>query len=128
MKMSSVLFFFGLCVVIAGCGDGGYDKDLCGGYKLTRCNAYERVICKPDSPPDKYAVMINGNIEKFAIRGTYITGFASTNHLVDFPKATNGYFLLNTTTDKILEGLTDEQWKNELIKIDWLTPELKRPK
>ncbi len=110
--------------LLVGCGD--YEQKICGEYRLTRCNATEVRISRPNG----YQTMINGNIENYAVRDPYITGYANTNNLdvSSEPRAKEGYFLLNTSNDNRLEAMTESEWKVELQKINWPSPKLNPPR
>jgi hypothetical protein len=75
--------------------------------------------------------MLAGNVKQYAVRDPYITGYADTQYL-DLsiePDARTGYFLIDAKSDKILDyGMDEKQWRAELQKIGWISPELKKPR
>jgi hypothetical protein len=71
--------------------------------------------------------MINGNIESYAVREPYITGFASTKCLDPTVEAAcAGYFLLNSQTHEVSVGMSEQEWKSQLEQIGWPKPTLLR--
>ena len=82
------------------------EKELCGRYTLTWSNGREAFISRPSGGD----TMVHGNIHAYAVRAPYIAGYV-TAETVD-PKlnlnAKDGFFILDTTTDKRLEGLSRE--------------------
>ena len=83
-----------------------------------------------DQSAGNYALsgtMINGNIESYAVREPYITGWASTRCLDPTVEAAcEGYFLLNSQTHEVFVGMSAEEWKIELEHIGWSNPTLRQ--
>jgi hypothetical protein len=125
----------------AGCGG---NKTLSGGYVLKYMNGCEVRIYNPQidesvkpkktlgkacgstvSAISLSGTMINGNIESYAVREPFITGFASKKCLDERVEAVcEGYFLLNSQTHEISVGLSEEEWKLHLQRIGWSNPTL----
>ena len=108
------------------------ERNLAGEYKLTFTSADEVRIWRPDRPSvHNLSVMLAGNVKQYAVRNPYITGYADTQYL-DLsaePDARTGYFLIDTKSDKIIAyGMGENQWRNELKKIGWTNPDLKKPR
>ena len=95
---------------------GRYQIELTNGYKLTRLNR-ERVAVTETGRGD-YPI-ISGNVEQYAVGSPFIIGFASTNHMPADTNIVAGYFVVNTDSRVIKQGLTEDQWKAELAHIRW---------
>jgi hypothetical protein len=68
---------------------------------------------------------VRGNIESYAVRDNWVTGFSSTNCLdAEVENLCEGYFLLNTATNEIQDGMSEQEWEQALKKINWQVPEL----
>lgn len=109
------------------------EKNLLGDYKLTFTTGREVRIWRPDRRIDRHtnlSVMLPGNVKQYAVRDPYITGYADTQEL-DLsaePDARAGYFLIDTKSDKIVAyGMDESDWRRELQKIGWSSPDLKKP-
>jgi hypothetical protein len=121
--------------LLSGCD---YEFGLMGGYRLYRLNGDELTIQCPGgsntekSPHDGPAGIVfhndglAGNVRKFGVNPPYIAGYV-TSYYGDTDPARQRYFVLNTSTHKIKEGLTEEQWKSELKTIGWADPILFMP-
>jgi hypothetical protein len=121
-----------------------YEKPLCGNYNIVRTNADEVVIQNPRFRPITVDVgeignpgfhtwtetSFTGNVRKLAVKAPYVTGYTSVLHGDENPDAKEhaGFFLINTATDAIKRGLTEQQWRAELEQIGWQNPELVLPK
>jgi hypothetical protein len=103
---------------------GEYDKELIGKYRIVRTNQFEVVIC-PDN--GLHGDEVNGVVERYAVNDPYITGYAGQNHGTPSPDYVIGYFLIDTSKRKVQEGLTEEQWRQQLHKIGWENPKLEKP-
>jgi hypothetical protein len=87
-------------------------------------------IVRPDRYGDYKPGLLAGNVKQYAVRDPYITGYADTQYL-DLslePNARVGYFLIDANSDKITNGMDENQWRNELEKIGWTNPDLKKPR
>ena len=121
-----------LTLVISACRDN--EQHLAGDYKLLFMSGREIRIARSDRYVDhnpSLSVMLPGNVKQYAVRDPYITGYADTQYLdvTVEPDARSGYFLIDTKSDKIVAyGMDQGQWKNELAKIGWSNPDLKRPR
>lgn len=146
VKMLSVF------LAVAGLSSQGCsgDRTLAGGYVLKYMNGCEVRIYHPgmsNSGPNRAkkqfgkgcglrpgagdytlsGTMINGNIESYAVREPYITGWASTKCLdTKLEAACEGYFLLNSQTHEVFVGMSPEEWKSELEHIGWSNPALRQ--
>jgi hypothetical protein len=126
-----VLVPFLLLLIASACRHT--ERDLVGDYKLTYTSGREVRIWRPDRYVDHHpslSVMLAGNVRRYAVRDPYITGYADTQDLdlLAEPDARSGYFLIDTKSDKILAyGMDEKQWRYELQKIGWASPNLKKP-
>jgi hypothetical protein len=114
---------FLLVLPVVGCLD---DRTLVGGYRLKYMNGCE-VRLFPDQPTTFTDEMVAGNIQSYAVRAPFITGYADTRciDLSAEPKAQPGYFLIDTRTHGIQQSMTAEEWRRELHKIGWDNPSLR---
>ena len=82
-------------------------------------NGAEAVIADPSSN-----VVTSGTVTRFAARCPFITGYTSKE---GFPPDTNpreGFFLINTDTGSHQIGMTEPEWRSELLSIRWQTPKM----
>lgn len=121
---------FGLLLILSACNS---ERPLAGDYKLIFMSGREVRIARTDRYPDHSpnpSVMLAGNVKLYAVQSPYITGYADTQYL-DLsaePDARTGYFLIDTTSDKIVAyGMDETQWRKELQRVGLTAPELKRP-
>jgi hypothetical protein len=73
--------------------------------------------------------MLAGNVQQYAVRDPYIAGYANTEYLDPSaePDARAGYFLIDTRSDAVTYGMDEVRWREELAKIGWTNPSLKKP-
>jgi len=93
-----------------------YQIELTNGYKLTRLNRHQVTIT--ETVRGDYPV-VSGNVEGYAVASPFITGYASTNRM---PAGTNiqaGYFLVNTDSGKVMQGLPLDKLNAELARVRW---------
>jgi hypothetical protein len=108
------------------------ERSLAGDYRLTRMSGREVRVWRPDrvrdSTPDP-SVMLAGNVQQYAVRDPYIAGYANTEYLDPSaePDARAGYFLIDTRSDAVTYGMDEVRWREELAKIGWTNPSLKKP-
>ena len=128
-----ILLSIALLFPLAGSSCYHAERDLSENYKLTFMNGREVRIWRPEREVDHhptFAVMLAGNVKQYAVRSPYITGYADTQYLdlTAEPDVRTGYFLIDTKADKILAyGMDEKQWRQELQRIAWNDPDLKRP-
>jgi len=116
---------------MARCAEqGDYAVSLGHGYELVRANSHEIFIS--DSSQH---VIIPGKISKYAIVKRWVVGYVGIPDWNDpeakklFSDVTEGYFLLDTSTNKVLLGLTAENLTKELNKRGISTqPTLEAPR
>ena len=113
----------GFCCIIVLLILFGNDKKLCGEYKLVWTSGGEVSIYRPSGGD----TMVNGNIAAYAVHSPYIAGCVTAANLgTNLNIGAQGrFFILDTTTDKRLEGLSESQWTIELKTIGWENPKLK---
>lgn len=113
-----VMFF---CILL-GCGD--YAVNLPGGYSLVRIYA-GAVLIKHSSN----GVVINANIDKYKVINETIVGHVTLAELTperDYSKP--GYFIINTKTHEVKEGLEKKNWLEALQKQGIINePKLNKP-
>lgn len=111
--------------------NGEYIKKLGGNYRLMRMNGSEVVICHGRN-------VITGNVQEIAISLPYVTGYTTvlTGDADPIARDRAGFFVINTatanaqnlqqilripgersSTDELKEGLTKQQWSEELNHI-----------
>lgn len=117
LVLTSLLF------ILSGCWD--YRISLPNSYTLVRVNAAEILISN-----HKRSLVIYPNIDKYQIYDNYIVGHVS---IPDLPPSHTGdskpgYFIINTQTHKIYEGLEKQEWVHLLHELNITTSEkLHRP-
>ena len=99
-----------------------YHTSLCNGYRLVRMNAYEAVIAKPSNE-----ILTSGTVTLFAVRAPYITGYTSSEHMPPETEPVDGYFIIDTVRGTIVGGLTENVWRDQLSKLGWEHPALRKP-
>jgi hypothetical protein len=98
------------------------NRNLTGGYRLIRMNGCEVQIIESLAN----SVVVAGSVQTYAVRGQYITGYADTT-CIDAkaePEAQPGYFFVDTRNGQVMQAMTEQEWKDELIKIGWQSPVL----
>lgn len=69
--------------------------------------------------------MLDGSIQSYAVREPYITGYADTNCIdADSERKAPGYFLIDTRTHLVQQGMSEQEWRDQLKKIGWDHPDL----
>lgn len=115
------LFALALILMLFGCGE--YEWNLCGEYRLVRMNADELRLVGPGN-----AIRVNGNVETYAVKAPYITGHTGLTDILDAKREPNiGYFIVNTSTDELVQGLSEDAWRGTLKRIGWENPKLIKP-
>jgi hypothetical protein len=68
---------------------------------------------------------VAGNIEYYSVRDDWVTGYASTNCLdKEVESICEGFFLLDTNTNEVQEGMSEQEWKQKLANLGWQNPNL----
>lgn len=113
LKIITVLLVIFLLLVLRFFMSGDYRIKLMNGYSLVRVYANAVLLTN-----DKSGVLINENIEKYSLSGSIITGIVSDGGLDEFHKKQSrpGYFIVDMDKNTILQGLDEQEWKNELKK------------
>jgi len=106
-KRFSQLVTLLLTFLISGCGSPE-SEPLTGGYSLMRLDGRAVIVA-----PNK-RIPINGNVQYFGSGGDYVYGFSIQKEWP--PKATVGYFILDTKSKNILEGLSEEKFYQVLTE------------
>lgn len=100
---SALVLFLG-----AACGD--YAIQLPGKYQLTRVHGAAVVINHPDR-----GVIIDANVDGYALMGKLIVGHVSlAEHAPERELSRPGYFIVDTSTDHVEQGLDKNSWLNVL--------------
>jgi hypothetical protein len=109
------------------CG-GGWRTSLPNHYQLVYANAYEVAIARPES-----SIVVYPSIVEYAVIGDIVTGRADIPRT--FPgqpapqRRASGYFLLNTATGVVSDGLSMPEWHAELRRAGIEDePDLERPR
>jgi hypothetical protein len=119
----------GLCMLAAGCGD--YTIDLPGGYLLVRVSSEEVLISDP-----RHVVVIMPTVDLYNVQGHLVVGHVSVPNLPPDPdpprgekaKTRPGYFVINTQTREVKDGLEKRMWLELLQTLGVKAqPDLKRP-
>jgi hypothetical protein len=112
---------------LIGCS-GDYAIQLPNGFELVRANEHEISISRPDG-----LVVVPGKIEKYAVIGKWVTGFAQ---FADWPNdparntegVQRGYFTVDTETGNVRLGLTKVQWDTWCAQNKAIVVRLESPK
>ncbi len=107
---------------LLGCGD--YSIRLPGGYSLVRVYAGAVLIHHPEK-----GIVVNAHIDGYKVHGELVIGHVLSAELPpekDYSKP--GYFILNTKTHEVKEGLDKQTWLNSLRTIGIASePRLSKP-
>jgi hypothetical protein len=95
---------------------------LCNGYKLLRMNGYEVVVANP-----KNDIVTRGTVTIFDVKSPYITGYTSSEHMAPDTDPVDGYFMLDTASGNVSDGLTETAWRQKLTEFHWEHPVMRRP-
>jgi len=115
-----------VAVLMTGCD---YTLPFWGKYRLVRCNGSEVRLAHSIKFKglDLDRLDIDGNIVKVGLKPPYLTGYADNSCQPPGFEIKEGYFLINTDTDSIQQGLTESQWRSQLDGIGWGHPWLFEP-
>ena len=102
---------------------GRYRIELTNGYRLSRLNRHRVTVT--ETLRGDYPV-ISGNVEKYAVGMPFIVGYASTNNMPADTNILAGYFIVNTDSRHVLQGLSEDHWKTELARIHWRSVQLEK--
>lgn len=106
---------------------GDYAIELPNGYELVRFNGLETGIVAPGG-----RLVINPTVREYAVLGDLVVGNADVPERLEGQPApfrtAAGYFVLNTDSGEIADGLTDEAWRAKLAELGiGDEPKLNRP-
>lgn len=94
------------------CGD--YAVALPNGYRLHRVHNKAVLIARPDSG----GVVIAANVDRYAVVRNIVVGHVSqAEHEFERSLSVPGYFLLDTSTGKVTQGLDVETWRARLKQV-----------
>jgi hypothetical protein len=99
----------GLCLLITSCGD--FERSLPGSYSLVRFNADEIMIVKRVEPGDGIKTVIGPKIKGYKVSKAVVIGevvLPDSSALKN--ESTPGYFVLDTDTGDVRQGLKREEW------------------
>lgn len=109
------LIGFGAAITVIvgmqGCGD--YSVRLPGSYVLTRIYAGAVLINHPGK-----GIVVDANIDGYKVLGDHVVGHVAPADLSPEKEHSKpGYFLLNTKTHEVKQGLDKKAWLESLKKI-----------
>ena len=107
----SVLLLAVLAGGLSGCGD--YGIRLPGGYSLDRIYAGAVLISHPEK-----GIVITAHIDRYTVRDKLVIGHVSPAELPpesDYSRP--GFFLLNTETHEVKQGLDKQTWLDSLREV-----------
>jgi hypothetical protein len=107
---------------VSACGD--YSIRLPGNYALTRVYAGAVLINHPEK-----GVVIDANIDAYAVLGSLVVGHvAVAEQSPEKELSKPGYFILNTKTHEVRQGLDKKVWLDSLKTLGTTTePSLGKP-
>lgn len=76
---------------------GGFSLIAVYGNQFGLCNSYNEIIVGPP-------------IERYAINGHVIIGYVTPGKTSDMFEVTSGYFIVDTSTGKVNQGLSKTKW------------------
>ena len=94
-------------------------RQLCNGYRLVWMNGAEAVIADPDNN-----VVTSGTVTRYSTKCPFITGSTSKQGFPPDTDPAEGFFLINTDTGFQQLGLTEAEWRKELLGMHWGTPSM----
>ncbi len=117
-----VLLVLGINSFLSGCGD--YSVSLPGGYELTRVYAGTVLIHHPEK-----GVVVDANVDAYDVTDGFVIGHVSiADELPEKEFSKPGYFILNTKTHELKQGLDREGWVKSLKAVGkTIEPVLKSP-
>lgn len=146
-NISKLTHTFFACVLLASYLSCGGERELGNGFVLNYSSGCVADIFHPSRSGREVRIrkirfggctnreksinqdsFLSGNVESYAVNDNWVTGYTSTKCLdlkVQTP-ACEGYFLLNTAALELLEGMSEDEWKQELQKINWHSPNLNK--
>ena len=108
--------------VIAFAAAQYYHTALCNGYDLVRMNGYEVVVAN-----SRNDVVTQGTVMMFDVKSPYITGYTSSEHMASDTDPLDGYFVLDTISGNISNGLSENAWRKKLSELRWEHPAMRKP-
>lgn len=113
MRLSTVrLLGLILAMVLSMTACGDYSIRLPGGYSLVRVYAGAVLISNP-----QHEVVVNSNVDGYKVLDGLVAGYVTTpDHLSPEEKEVSkpGYFILNTKTHDVKQGLDKKAWLDSL--------------
>jgi hypothetical protein len=96
---------------VQACGD--YSVHLPGNYLLTRIYAGAVLINHPEK-----GIVVDANVDGYKVLGDHVVGHVTAADLSPEKEHSKpGYFLLNTKTHEVKQGLDKKAWLESLQKI-----------
>lgn len=125
MKILTFSFLYAV-LMCAGCGMSDINSiDLPNKYHLVMTSGSEAVVCTP-GPGNE--VVLGPNIKSYAIYGRFVVGYEKREAYPDAKLSfREGYFILNTSSGNIQNGLRFEDWQKHLQTVGINSPDLKKP-
>jgi hypothetical protein len=89
------------------------------------------MVLKTEQGSTAVEVLIGPEVERYSVTGTVITGYVKAQPLRDPQdphRPITGYFVVDTASQKVSEGLSEEDWKRHLQELGIrMPPALRRP-
>jgi hypothetical protein len=117
--LASFLTCFILSVLTSACANnmGEYSFDLPNGYRIERYNSREVMIVDRES-----RVVVAGLVREYAIDRSFVIGRAdlpptsAENQARYYSDVRPGYFVVDTSTGEVSLGLSELEWKTNLVR------------
>jgi hypothetical protein len=112
------------CILLSGCTD--FKIELPNGYILFRANATEIYIIDPNRLVDR--IVVEPHIEKYNVIDKVVVGYAvlAKGEMKEY--SIPGYFILETETGTVTQGLSKDAWVKKLKELGINSePKLKAP-
>jgi hypothetical protein len=99
-----------------------YHTALCNGYELVRMNGYEVVVASARND-----IVTRGTVTMFDVKSPYVTGYTSSEQMAADTDPVGGYFVLDTVSGNISDGLSEYAWRKKLSELHWENPAMRKP-
>lgn len=96
-----------LCILLSGCGEK--EVELEGGYKYVQLDGASYTITNREN-----RMVVAPNVSRYKIFGSYVVGERKDADIDDRLSRNFGFFILDTRTGELLEGLSQANFEEEL--------------
>lgn len=112
---------FPFLLLLCGCFlHPDYSIALPNGYELARIWKGAHTIAN-----ERNFLVVGLSIQKYAVVDSVVTGYVSDENMADVPEALRGkvgYFVLDTATGNLEDGLSEDKWRETLKSHGIMSP------